>query len=447
MDSEQEKNKREIIKEYGISIIFCLNLVGAGILFFLFEIEGTFDTIIKGISGVLGGISGVMSLFFKSLVKSLNSGEKLKNVSFHRILMQSPLKILNIILFIGLLLIFYHKYFHEVRVELYIKNEFDQIPKGEALIEQSATLTRDLIFLPLEPDMVISEERYKVIKNTIIVSLKPGKYSLTFTGDGYYEIQDTIYVPLFRYTKIPEYYTCHYKKGKLSFKILPEDVNNPLLEIRSMDTPIRLSEPISVRVIGNEFTTDSLRFGKYRYTVSHQWYEKQSGTKNVTKADIDTVPIQMKPESSGIRIVLDSESDQKNIGVFLNRQYKGKYTPGNVLEIKDFDTHLVELKDLEDYTFYYSSYVSLSPKDLEKTLECHLTPQPISYVEFYSNSSGYAGQGIFVDGQYRGSLDSYEGSIFLPVFDGYRDVKIEDWKRTIKFPVIGNYVEIKKAEE
>lgn len=444
MDSKQEKNKKDIIEEYVISVIFCLNLVGVVVLFFLFEIEGKFDTIIKVISGGLGGISGGMFIFFKSLVKFLNNEEKFKNVSFRQVLRKPPLNILNFLIFMGLLLVFGHKYFHEVSVKLYIENEFNKTPIGKVLIDQSANSIKDWISIQLKPGMKSPNEKYITKKDTIYFSLKPGKHSLTFTGDGYYEIQDSIYVPLFRHKNIYREIPVKSKKGTLHFKITPNDAVNSILEI---DDSKKRIEPVKVQVVGNEYTTENLFVGEYGYKVSHQWYKEMSGRAVVEFNDTNDVEVLMTRESSGIRIKLDSESDYQDVGVFLDRQYREEYILGDVLEIRDFDTHLVELKDLENFTFYYSSHVSLSANELElvKTLECHLTPQPISYVEFYCRNS--AEGEIFIDGQWRGSLDSYEGSIFLPVFDGYRDIKIGKWKSTIKFPVIGNYVEINKCGE
>jgi len=413
------------LKKYELSIfryLFIVNFLGVVILLLIFSDK--LDIISKVVSVVWGAAS--------LLLTSLGWKKKSNELSLEQVLMLPPMKRLNVVILLGLLFIYQQIWFQEIPAKLVFINEH-----GQGVTEKNILEINNLELIDIENSVATP-------------NLKYGINYISFAGDGmgnYLNMKDTIVVPLFSYIPflrarpIERRYYCRFKKGIAQFDL---NVSNSTIEINPDTVRYPGMSSFTINNFGKTFITDSLPIGKYSYKISHEWYRDISGIFSVNFKEIARPPLRLKPINSGIHLDIDYDYDLGQLELYLDHSYKPdiQLISNPFIPISDFKQYFIELKDLNHF-YYYSTYYALSKPGIEY-LKCHLTLQPVSFVKFYSTD--FAGFDIYIDDKHRGSLDQDIGSILLPVFDGTRKIRISDWERTIKFPVIDNYIEINKSK-
>lgn len=412
------------LRKYELSIfrfLFIVNFLGIIILLFIFSDK--LDTISKVVSVVWGAVS--------ILLTSLGWKKKSNELSLAQVLILPPMKILNVVISLGLLFIYQQIWVQKIPAKFTLINEHAQGVSGKDVLEindRELTDIEDGVAKPI---------------------LKYGDNYISFAGDGshYLNIKDTIVVPIFSYIPflrnkpIEKKYYCRFKKGIVQFDL---NVSNSTIAIYPDTVRYPGMSAFTKNNLQETFLTDSLPVGKYNYKVTHDWYRVASGSLTVAFKKTVRLPLQLRAIQSGIHLDIDYDYDLSQLELYLDHSYKPEIQliSNPAIPISDFKQYFIELKDFNHF-YYYSTYYALSKPGIEY-LKCHLTLQPVSFVKFYS--ADFAGYDIYIDDKNRGFLDQDIGSALLPVFDGTREIRVGNWERTIKFPVIDNYIEINKPK-
>ena len=397
------------------SVVFVLNFIGMIALLFILELDEQLAVVTKVISAVWSAAAFLLGL--------LGWKKEESRLSLPEVLVRLPMKILNTVVFVSLIATFYIKFFYTTPVSIKIQNEY-----GEEVLEG------------ISINGISGATQH----------LPNGEYAVFFANSLYEEENTTlgkIYVPLLRNAPITKTYRCHLKKGALKFNLHQQHTRLEVYPVE-IKASVKDLKSHSYEPYETEFVIENLLEGKYGYRASNEWAETTSDTVEVKFPDTTLIELDLKPKESGIRIKVDyrkgnikPDNLQRKLRYFWDRSYLEQYS-GQTLEffipLQDYQQHLIEIK-YYDENLYYGNLVGLTrPGTI--TLECPLEIYPISIVDFYGPKHPDAA--VYIDGENRGSLDHLEYTISLPVFDGFRNVKVGNWEQMIRFPTLDNYVEI-----
>jgi hypothetical protein len=402
-------------EEVLFTILFFINIFGTAFLCWILGFGDHLDSFVKVISAVWAGASIILgSLGFKRNENGLKLG---------KVLVLWQMKILNILVIAILVYFSYQKYFHEITITLEFKNEYGELVQEGVLFNQFATTSLDLT---------------------------PGTYEVKFENRSYKEsgqINDKIYVPLIWGKPFTRKYQINLIRGAIEFKNLP--INFPdetMLEIVADNKKI---DKIEKTITESSVVVGNLPPGNYRYNLLNQWIESEPKKVKIFTKDTIPISVNFKTLDSGFIINIDKTNipedklrNSSGYSVILDNSLEAQYSWTKLnfkIEIKDKKNYFLEIKDVEN-ELYYSENLALSEVRVDN-IECKMTTPQLSFVEFFAPY--YKGKLVTVDGEERGNLDSKVGTIVLPIFDGYRKIKIGVWERLIRFPVLDDYIEVR----